>query len=91
MNKDITTKMLLEYPDVFADIENVCLFGGKPVIKPDDLELCPQEIVYKETDGHMVRVSARTVSRYTAPAVAAGSSSSWMPLRAEPVAVRTAL
>lgn len=53
LNKDITTKMLLEYPDVFADIENVCLFGGKPVIKPDDLELCPQEIVYKETDGQI--------------------------------------
>ena len=53
MNKDITTKMLLEYPDVFADIENVCLFGGKSMIKPEDLELCPQEIVYKEADGHI--------------------------------------
>ena len=53
MKKDTTTKMLIEYPDVFADIENVCLFGGKKLIKPENLELCPQEISYKEADGKL--------------------------------------
>lgn len=53
MKKDLTTKVLMEYPDVFADIGNVCLFGGRKYIRPEDLELCPQEIFYKETDGQL--------------------------------------
>lgn len=53
MKKDTITKMLIEYPDVFADIENVCLFGGKDLIKPENLELCPQEISYREADGQL--------------------------------------
>ena len=53
MKKDLTTKILTEYPDVFADIGNVCLFNGRKYIKPEDLELCPQEVFYKETDGQL--------------------------------------
>ena len=36
--KDITEKTLEGYNDVFADILNVLLFGGKRVIQPEDLE-----------------------------------------------------
>lgn len=51
MKKDLSTKLLMEYPDVFADVENVCLFHGRQVIEPENLELLPQEILYKEADG----------------------------------------
>lgn len=34
MKKDSTTKGLLEHGDVFADIANVNLFGGRPVLRP---------------------------------------------------------
>lgn len=53
MKKDSMTKLLTEYPDVFADIGNVCLFGGRKLIRPENLELCPQEVSYKETDGRL--------------------------------------
>ena len=53
MKKDTTTKRLTEYPDVFADIGNVCLFGGRKYIRPENLELCPQEVSYKESDGQL--------------------------------------
>lgn len=36
--KDFTEKILFDLPDVFADIFNVLLFGGKQIIKPEDLE-----------------------------------------------------
>ena len=39
--KDITQKLLADYPDVFADIFNVLLFKGKQVIKPTDEDLQP--------------------------------------------------
>lgn len=36
--KDITEKILEDYPDVFADIVNGLLFNGETVIKPEELE-----------------------------------------------------
>ena len=36
--KDISEKTLVDYNDVFADIVNVCVYEGKEVVKPDDLE-----------------------------------------------------
>ena len=36
--KDIEEKMFEDYNDVFADIVNVLLFGGKQVIRPSELE-----------------------------------------------------
>ena len=33
--KDITEKLLEDYPDVFADIFNVLLFDGEKLIKED--------------------------------------------------------
>ena len=35
--KDITEKLLEDYNDVFADIVNVLVFGGKQRIKEEDL------------------------------------------------------
>lgn len=51
MKRDVTTKLLEEYPDVFADIGNVNLYGGKPVISPDDLELLPSNLSYQDMAG----------------------------------------
>ena len=36
--KDLTEKILEDYPDVFADIVNGLLFDGREVIKTDELE-----------------------------------------------------
>ena len=36
--KDVTEKILESYNDVFADIVNVLLFGGRQVVAPDELE-----------------------------------------------------
>ena len=36
--KDITEKILEDYPDVFADIVNGLLFNGEEIIKPEELE-----------------------------------------------------
>ncbi|MCD8074682.1 MAG: Rpn family recombination-promoting nuclease/putative transposase [Lachnospiraceae bacterium] len=36
--KDITEKLLEDYPDVFADIVNVLIYNGKDTVKANDLE-----------------------------------------------------
>ena len=36
--KDVTEKILESYNDVFADIVNVLLFGGRQVVAPNELE-----------------------------------------------------
>ncbi len=41
--KDMTQKMLLEYPDVFADIFNALVFEGSSVLEPDKLVQVPSE------------------------------------------------
>lgn len=49
--KDIAEKMLADYNDVFADIVNVLLFEGKPVIKEGSLQHAKSRSHYKaETD-----------------------------------------
>ena len=45
--KDITEKLLEEQNDVFADIINTLVFGGKQVIKEEDLESISALSVYK--------------------------------------------
>ena len=35
--KDVAEKLLEDYNDVFADIANVLLFGGKRIIQSDDM------------------------------------------------------
>ena len=36
--KDTLTKAFMERPDVFADAFNFLIYGGKPVIRPEELE-----------------------------------------------------
>lgn len=52
MKKDLSTKLLMEYSDVFADVENVCLFHGRQVIEPENLELLPQGIMGQKSGLH---------------------------------------
>ena len=45
--KDSAEKILLAYNDVFSDIVNVLLFGGKEVILENDLEDQTTRTAYK--------------------------------------------
>ena len=45
--KDIAEKILLAYNDVFSDIVNVLLFGGKEVTLENDLEDQTTRTAYK--------------------------------------------
>ena len=47
--KDIAEKILLAYNDVFSDIVNVLLFGGKEVILENDLEDQLSELYTNDT------------------------------------------
>ncbi|MCM1495276.1 MAG: hypothetical protein NC089_05690 [Bacteroides sp.] len=64
MKKDIAIKGLLEQDDIFADIANVNLFGGRQVLHSEDLEEVPTETGYKGLGGEyhaMVRDCFRKV------------------------------
>ena len=49
--KDITEKILEDYPDVFADIVNGLLFNGETVIKPEELEDTKLRSAYRAEGG----------------------------------------
>ena len=51
MQKDITQKELEGYNDVFADIYNELIFGGKQVLREEDLIALPTESFTRNTDG----------------------------------------
>ena len=50
--RDMTEKHLKGYNDVFADVVNVLLFGGKRRVKPEDLKDTRARTFYK-TDGKL--------------------------------------
>ena len=50
--KDITEKTLIAYNDVFADIINVLLFGGKRIVKEHELQDAVARSMYK-ADGKL--------------------------------------
>ena len=51
--KDIRTKQLLAYNNIFADIVNVLIFDGEEIIKPEDLEETETVSQYEaEKEGH---------------------------------------
>jgi len=52
MSKDITEKRLEAYNDVFADIYNNLLFGGKTILQEQELE-------DKQTEGYVEREDGR--------------------------------
>ncbi len=49
LQKDITSKRLEEYPDVFADILNVLAFQGKTALLPEYLEEKSGSAFYRDT------------------------------------------
>ena len=51
--KDIVEKMLEDYPDVFADIINVLIFHGEPVVKEDELHQTKTRSQYKADDSEL--------------------------------------
>ena len=61
--KDLSGKYLEEYPDVFADIFNVLLFG-RECLCPDDLLGGPTESIYKAENGLDVNEQRRDISKY---------------------------
>ena len=50
-DKDITEKILEDYPEIFADIVNVLLFHGAEVIKPEELEDMRLRSAYRAENG----------------------------------------
>ena len=44
--KDIAEKILLSYADVFADCENVLMYGGKQKLKVNEMQPAPTESFY---------------------------------------------
>ena len=61
--KDITEKTLEAYNDVFADILNVLLFGGRDVVDPNDLEDQSPHSLYK-ADGKIRELERDVVKRW---------------------------
>ena len=53
MKQDIASKLLEEYPEVFADIINVVLFDGEEIIKPENLTQIPTEAFSRGVDGDL--------------------------------------
>jgi len=61
--KDISEKILVDYNDVFADIMNVCIYNGKEVVTPEDLENASVHAQYKAEDNKLHEVE-RDVAKY---------------------------
>ena len=61
--KDISEKMLVDYNDVFADIVNVCVYDGREVLKPEDLENTSVHTQYKAEDGKL-HEEERDIAKY---------------------------
>lgn len=62
--QDITERILESYNDVFADIVNGLLFGGEPVIKPEELEDQTPRAAYK-ADGQIREIERDVAKRWT--------------------------
>ena len=60
--KDITEKILEDYNDVFADIVNVCFFGGKQIIHENELVAESPHSMYKA--GGKIHELERDVAKF---------------------------
>ncbi len=60
--KDLTEKQLLELEDVFADIVNVLLFNGKPLILPEELKPAKRDSIYKDKE-LKIRMQERDIAK----------------------------
>ena len=61
--KDITQKVLEDNNDIFADIVNVLLFGGKPEVEENELVNTTVHSQYKAEDGK-VHEQERDIAKY---------------------------
>lgn len=61
--RDLTEKNLEYYPDVFADIINTLLYGGKPILTAAGLQPAPTETLYPGTSA-CLRNQFQDVSKY---------------------------
>lgn len=61
--KDMSEKLLEDYNDVFADIVNVLIYGGRDIIKADELTQTGTESHYKADDG-LLHEQERDVAKY---------------------------
>ena len=61
--KDIEEKQFEDYNDVFADIVNVLVFGGKQVVKPEALENSKDKSRFKAAKGRITE-QERDVSKW---------------------------
>ncbi|MCD8078578.1 MAG: Rpn family recombination-promoting nuclease/putative transposase [Lachnospiraceae bacterium] len=60
--KDVTEKLLEDYPDVFADIVNVLVYDGENKVDPADLEISGTISQYKV--GNVSRSQERDIAKY---------------------------
>lgn len=54
-NKDLAEKNLLQYKDVFSDIVNVNLFGGRHYISANELSREPGELIIKSSSDNKLK------------------------------------
>ena len=54
-NKDLAEKNLLQYKDVFSDIVNVNLFGGRHYISANELSREPGELITKSSSDNKLK------------------------------------
>ena len=59
---DLTEKQLFELEDVFADIVNVLLLDGKPLILPEELTPAKKDSLYKDKE-LKVRMQERDIAK----------------------------
>ena len=62
--KDMGTKNLMNYPEVFADIGNVNLFSGKVVLHPEELEPLPTDLIGKPGGKRLIENRLDSRMRY---------------------------
>ena len=54
-SKDLAEKNLLQYKDVFSDIVNVNLFGGRHYISANELSREPGELITKSSSDNKLK------------------------------------
>lgn len=60
--KDLSEKLLVQLPDVFADIYNTVVFDGEEIISPENLKPRPTEGIVRG-EGGMLRTTLRDVCK----------------------------
>ena len=67
--KDLVSKQLENYPDVFADIVNALVYDGKGVVLETELVSAPTETLYKGGSGEFAtslgKEKVETTSEFT--------------------------